>query len=106
MLGMAILVPLILQEPLPAISGESFGPAVSGKLDSTPRPDVFPDAPRNVQPDIRQSVRPEALPQDVPTGEERGEQANAAASSERSHDHVGGGNAPGIRANRGIFCSC
>ena len=36
MLGMAILVPLILQEPLPAISGESFGPAVSGKLDSTP----------------------------------------------------------------------
>ncbi len=77
MLGMAILVPLILQEPLPAISGESFGPAVSGKLDSTPRPDVFPDAPRNVQPDIRQSVRPEALPQDVPTGEERGEQAGA-----------------------------
>lgn len=77
MLGMAILVPLILQEPLPAISGESFGPAVSGKLDSTPRPDVFPDAPRNVQPDIRQSIRPEALPQEVPTAEEGGGQAGA-----------------------------
>ena len=77
MLGMAILVPLILQEPLPALSGESFGPAVSGKLDSTPRPDVFPDAPRNVQPDIRQSIRPEALPQDVPTAEEPVEESVA-----------------------------
>lgn len=71
MLGMAILVPLILQEPVSALSGESFGPAVSGKLDSTPRPDVFPDAPRNV----RQDSLPEAVPQDVSEEKVPGEEA-------------------------------
>ena len=49
MLGMAVLVPLILQEPIPAISSESQGvPEVSGRLDSTPRPEVFPDVSRDV----------------------------------------------------------
>ena len=48
MLGMAVLVPLILQEPIPAISSESQGvPEVSGRLDSTPRPEVFPDVSRD-----------------------------------------------------------
>ncbi len=76
MLGMAILVPLILQEPVPALSGESFGPAVSGRLDSTPRPDVFPDVPQNVQPGIQQDVRQDIQPE-APAAKAPAEEAGA-----------------------------
>lgn len=64
MLGMAILVPLILQEPVSAISGENPGvPAVSGRLNSTLGPDGATDA----RPDEARTGEPDAAPPLPPT---------------------------------------
>lgn len=80
MLGMAVLVPMILQEPLPAISGESSGaPAVSGLLDNTPRQNV-------AAPD-------ESAPQEAERADESAEAAPPLPPTEAMTMSVGSGSA-------------
>lgn len=88
MLGMAILVPLILQEPVSAVSGENPGvPAVSGRLNSTLGPDGATDA----RPDEARTGEPDAAPPLPPTeamtmsvGAKHGESGAASGQTDAS----------------------